>query len=122
MIRKGSWHIHGAGNATADMAVTAFPNDVGGVLANVNRWRTQIGLPEVDDPATDASWQERTVDGYPTRVVRLIGPGGQSTLVAMVSVDAGLWFFKLTGDSALVDSEAETFHQFLDTVSLPAGA
>src|SRR5829696_2512725 len=27
------------------LTVTRFPGDVGGTLANVNRWRMQIGLP-----------------------------------------------------------------------------
>ncbi|MGJ3244173.1 MAG: hypothetical protein ACFE0O_14610 [Opitutales bacterium] len=122
MIRKGSWHLHGPDGAEADMAITAFPNDVGGVLANVNRWRTQIGLPEVRDPALDAAWSERTVSGYPARVLRLTGPANRSTLVAMVTVDAGRWFFKLTGDTALVDAETDTFQAFLDTVTLPGDA
>lgn len=30
-----------------EVAVTRFPGDVGGLLANVNRWRAQIGLPPI---------------------------------------------------------------------------
>ena len=35
--------------AKADVTVSIFPNDTGGVVANVNRWRTQVGLPETDE-------------------------------------------------------------------------
>ena len=44
-VRKGSYAVGGG----AEVAITAFPGDVGGVLANVNRWRLQAGLDPVDD-------------------------------------------------------------------------
>ena len=43
-MRKGSYAVGGA-----EVAITAFPGDVGGVLANVNRWRGQAGLAPVDE-------------------------------------------------------------------------
>jgi hypothetical protein len=39
-MRKGSWSI-GPADAAADLAVTVFPGDVGGRVANFNRWRQQ---------------------------------------------------------------------------------
>src|SRR5208283_5637634 len=44
-MRKGSFAVGGG----AEVAITAFPGDVGGVLANVNRWRGQAGLAPVDE-------------------------------------------------------------------------
>ena len=44
-MRKGSFTIPGNGGAEAELSITAFPGDVGGELANVNRWRGQISLP-----------------------------------------------------------------------------
>lgn len=32
-----------------EIAITRFPGDVGGTLANVNRWRGQVGLPPVKE-------------------------------------------------------------------------
>ena len=55
-MRKGSYAISGAGGAEADLAITAFPGDVGGDLANINRWRGQISLPPIA-----ASGSNRTV-------------------------------------------------------------
>src|SRR5208283_3168699 len=43
-MRRGSYGVGGA-----EVAITAFPGDVGGVLANVNRWRGQAGLAPVDE-------------------------------------------------------------------------
>ena len=35
------------GSAKAEVFVSVFPSDTGGSLANVNRWRRQLGLPEI---------------------------------------------------------------------------
>ncbi|HZZ20009.1 MAG TPA: hypothetical protein VFE25_11590, partial [Opitutaceae bacterium] len=41
-MRKATFGVP-AGGSQAELSVTAFPGDVGGDLANVNRWRGQIG-------------------------------------------------------------------------------
>src|SRR5688572_21226281 len=48
-MRKGSYAVPGEGGAEADLSITAFPGDVGGELANLNRWRGQIQLPPITD-------------------------------------------------------------------------
>lgn len=45
----GSFSIPGADGGKANMTITSFPGDVGGELANVNRWRAQIGLGRVSE-------------------------------------------------------------------------
>ena len=47
-MRKGSYTITGEGGE-ADLAISAFPGDVGGELANLNRWRGQVQLPPVSE-------------------------------------------------------------------------
>ena len=42
-MRKATFGVP-AGSAEADLSITAFPGDVGGELANINRWRGQVGL------------------------------------------------------------------------------
>ncbi len=37
------------GVANEEIVVSQFPGDVGGVLANVNRWRQQVGLPPITE-------------------------------------------------------------------------
>ncbi|MES1194548.1 MAG: hypothetical protein ABUL65_01550, partial [Opitutus sp.] len=44
-MRKGSFTVKGADGSEADLSITAFPGDTGGLLANLNRWRGQISLP-----------------------------------------------------------------------------
>jgi hypothetical protein len=41
----------GAQDAKAEVTVSSFPGDTGGLVANVNRWRGQVGLEPVEDAA-----------------------------------------------------------------------
>jgi cysteinyl-tRNA synthetase len=43
----------------AEVAVTVFPGTVGGLTANVNRWRGQIGLPPASEADIQAQIQAR---------------------------------------------------------------
>ena len=48
-MRRGSYSITDDRNNEADLSITAFPGDVGGELANVNRWRGQVGLEPLSE-------------------------------------------------------------------------
>lgn len=48
-MRLATYQMQGP-SGPVEVAISRFPGDVGGMLANVNRWRGQVGLP----PATDA--------------------------------------------------------------------
>ncbi len=119
-MRRGSFIVPDGKGATADLAITSFPGDVGGLAANVNRWRGQIGLPplsaedaqasveHVDTPAFHVDLVEFAgeVDGTPTRMLgAIIQHGGSS------------WFFKLMGPDALVAAETDAFRSFIQTVA-----
>ncbi|TVR40684.1 MAG: hypothetical protein EA402_13530 [Planctomycetota bacterium] len=43
-----------AGDTVVEVAISQFPGDVGGMVANVNRWRSQVGLSPVDEAAAEA--------------------------------------------------------------------
>ncbi len=119
-VRVGSFTIiatDGSGRA-ADMAVTTFPGDVGGDLANINRWRGQIKLAPI------------TAAELPSAYVTINAPAGEFLLADMTGDDKRTlgawfrqpaqnrtWFFKLTGDVDLVAAERETFVAFLKTVA-----
>jgi hypothetical protein len=95
----------------AEVFVSVFDNDTGGRLANVNRWRRQIGLPEVSDadltslvsPLDPADSQAILVD-MTNKGKRLVG--------AIVPRDGQYWFYKLLGDAGAVAPEKESFVAF----------
>ncbi|MGA3008020.1 MAG: hypothetical protein ABSE59_09040 [Opitutaceae bacterium] len=126
-VRVGSFLVSGANGTKADMSVTTFPGDVGGDLANVNRWRSQLGLAPVGNdelaqavqtvsaPAGNFSWVdlsgERAVAGA-QKPARMFG--------AWLKQPDRTWFFKLMGDDALVGAQREAFISFLKSVEIVA--
>ena len=100
----------------AEASISAFPGDVGGLLANVNRWRGQIGLGPVDPPALASVTSPLDVGGIKATMVDMTGGDGKTRLVAaVVPRDGKTWFFKLLGDSAVVGREKEAFAKFVQT-------
>jgi len=119
-VRKGSWKIEGEGGEVADVSVTVFPGDVGGDLANVNRWRRQVGLGPIGSDQLAPMLEHRDVGDTHGHVVMIEGPRGDSILGAMVPRGPGTWFVKLSGPTALVESQRKAFDQFLDSVQFPS--
>ncbi len=118
-MRKGSYAVKGDG-AEADFSITAFPGDTGGLHANLNRWRGQVGLPNASPAELDASIQHLDgLGGMHFDVVDLIGPSGTRMLGAITSYNGNSWFFKLMGPDALVAGEKQAFIEFLHTVKTP---
>jgi hypothetical protein len=117
-MRKGSYTIS-QGGVEADLAITAFPGEVGGLAANVNRWRGQVGLQPVDDSALGTVTASFDANGLHFTLVDFAGPapsGPQRILAALVSWQGATWFFKLTGPDSLVENERPSFLAFLKTV------
>lgn len=104
-----------AAHGKAEASVAAFPGDVGGELANVNRWRGQVALPpmtEADLP--DARKTVRCRLGQ-VLVYDFTGAGARpSRLVAgMIKVGGATWFFKLSGDADAVAADKPAFLELL---------
>ncbi len=115
-MRKGSYLVTGADGAKAEMSIVSLLGDAGGGLANVNRWRDQLGLPPV--PNLAGAVEPFDANGLPMLVFDAAN-GGQRILVAIVSRPAETWFFKLTGPDALVAQTKPAFLDFLRTVKAP---
>ena len=120
-MRKGSYGV-GPEATPADLSVTAFPGDVGGLAANVNRWRGQVGLPELEPSAVPGATETLTAHGLTFTLVDCAGTadaGGQRILAALVSWQGATWFFKLTGPDTVVEGARPAFLSFLQTVQAP---
>lgn len=117
-MRKGSYAIPGDDGVDADFAITAFPGDVGGELANFNRWRGQVQLPPIGEAEFDGKVQRLDHNGLKFGVVDILGSGDnpQRIVGAYVPLEGATWFFKITGPAALVEKSKPAFLQFLQTV------
>lgn len=119
-LRQGSWKVEGPQNSSAEITVLAFPGDVGGDLANVNRWRSQIGLTEWDETTYLAHSKKMEIDGSDCTWVVLDEPASaHKEAIAAVIMPKGpnTWFFKLKGDRAAVEAQLESFRDFVLTVN-----
>ena len=121
-MRKASYTITAAG-ASTDLAITAFPGDVGGEVANVNRWRGQLQLPPLSESEVVASLERLTVNGLAVTVVDFTNATStppQRILGAMVPFERSTWFFKLLGPEPVVAEAKPAFLRFLQTVKPPS--
>ena len=112
------FNITGSGGATAAVNVSMSAGDGGGLAANVNRWRGQLGLPPetemLQPPQIDVAGGKASLmdisgkdarTGQPTRLVGVIVPMNGQT-----------WFYKLMGDAKVVESQKAAFTQFVQGV------
>jgi predicted small lipoprotein YifL len=108
----------------ADLMVSAFPGDVGGQLANINRWRRQVGLGPIAAEAADGFITQLDISGQPAWQVDFTGPLSVSNagepvrmIVSAVSFEGKTWFFKLTGPESAVEAEKANYGAFLSSVN-----
>jgi len=101
-----------------DVSVTVLPGEAGGELANVNRWRAQIGLPAVDAAALAAAREPlRTKAGTVSVYDFTNDAGPKSRVVAgLTVVDGNTWFVKMTGDAAAVAAARPDFLRIVESL------
>ena len=119
-MRKATWIVTGPNDSKAEIAVTVFPGSVGGLTANVNRWRGQIGLPPASPDEIAASAKSTKVSGLDSqRFVMTSADGKKSVDAVMTSKDGATWFFKMNGETAAVQANSAAFVAFLSASKLP---
>ena len=109
----------------ADLTVSAFPGDVGGLTANINRWRSQLGLGLLEAADVPKVTSPLEVSGEKVTLVEMTNgkPGAAQPanriLVAILQRDGQTWFFKLLGDDGLVTREKPAFLKFVQSIRFP---
>jgi hypothetical protein len=105
-----------------EVSVTVFPGPAGGELANVNRWRNQIGLSPVDEaalakdrkalksPAGNLAVVDYTGEGKEKEKTRMIG--------AILFAGGNSWFVKMVGDTGPVAASRADFIRLLESLRL----
>ncbi|OGS39731.1 MAG: hypothetical protein A2506_11520 [Elusimicrobia bacterium RIFOXYD12_FULL_66_9] len=100
----------------SEATVVALPGDAGGELANVNRWRGQIGLTPIDAGLmAEARKSVRSNLGAVT-VYDFTGEGTKKSrmVVGMIKVEETSWYFKLMGDEKAVGQNKAAFIKLLE--------
>jgi hypothetical protein len=93
----------------------------GGLAANVNRWRGQLGLESLAEEDALKALKPRKVDGIGGHSFDLTGPdapekGTQRIRAVIMTRGERMWFFKLMGPASLVENQVAAFDGFIDSV------
>lgn len=100
-----------------ELAITRFPGRVGGELANINRWRGQMGLALVSDSELETVINRFEVDGgegYETRIKSESGVMLASS-IHQTDVDR-TWFIRVTTTAESADRVQEAVFGFARTI------
>lgn len=113
--------IAGEGDAKAAVNVSSSAGDGGGLAANLNRWRGQLGLGPLSEADLQKSTQEIEVLGGKATYVELSGTDASTekpaTTLGVKVVRAGsTWYYKLMGEPKLVAAQKENFLTFVKGV------
>jgi len=114
-LKKGNFQVKDREGRSVEITVIGFQGNVGGELANINRWRQQVGLGPVDADFMK-SLATTEVDGRTAKLIDIEGSAQKSIYGAILERDGQSWFFKMMGDAALVKKEKENFLKFLESV------
>lgn len=123
-MRIASYTITKEGLPPADFSIISFPGDTGGTLANVNRWRRQIGLSDwTESKVSQAARTLTNPAGHSFKVFDLKSENDKERtenderiIAAIMDFGGRSWFFKLRGDALLIDLQAKEFDRLLQSV------
>jgi hypothetical protein len=110
--------LTGEGGATAAVNVSM---SAGGLAANVNRWRGQLGLAPLSEDDVKKSMAAIDAQGGKASLVDISGTDAQTgkpaRLVGVIVSQSGqTWFYKLMGDAKVVESQKAAFTKFVQGV------
>ncbi len=117
-IRYASFKVPVKG--TVDASVVVLPGAAGGELANVNRWRGQIGLEPLDEAALASARKTIATKAGPLKVYDFTsgGASGKRLVAGLAEIEGNTWFVKLTGDAAAVGAARQDFMKLLGSLRL----
>lgn len=101
-------------------AVSKLPGDAGGMAANVNRWRKQVGLQAAEKIDGEAIALEEGPSSQ-ARWFELKG-AERSILAAIIPVDGETWFFKLDSPTVALETARPGFMGLLKSVEIGSAA
>jgi hypothetical protein len=107
------------GERTAEISISVLTRAGGELLPNINRWRSQLGMPPWSLDEMTAAISDREIGDMDATWVALIPEdeaGERATIGAVGYRGDAAWFFKMTGDQGVVQRERERFESFLKSI------
>ncbi|HEY6565029.1 MAG TPA: hypothetical protein VIY86_11065, partial [Pirellulaceae bacterium] len=107
------------GSSVTEISISKLPVAGADLLANVNRWRGQIGANPWSSDELTKNVRDRKIGGVDAQYIELPGPeqsDAKSIIAAICHRDQTAWFFKLMGLREQVEVERPHFEAFLDSI------
>jgi hypothetical protein len=122
-MRAGSFLYRADNGQQVDISVIPLSGEAGGLLANVNRWRGQIGLPALNPDALTQNVQkihpggrEMALVDFSSREPRIDERFKMRIVAAIYARGAQTWFLKMAGEEFAVGSAKPAFLDFLGSL------
>jgi hypothetical protein len=107
------------GEATVN--ITPLPNLAGKEALIVNMWREQVGATPLSEEDSVKALSEVEIAGGKGKLFEISGSsGGKPTkiITAIAQASNASWFYKLSGDEAVVAAQKPAFLEFLKSVHM----
>ena len=126
-MRLASFNVKGSDGKQADMSIIPLPGLAGGDAPNVNRWRGQVGLKPATPEEIEKTGETIETGSQPAKFYELTGTNPSSgdptrVLGVIQHRDGTAWFFKMTGDDAVVAAQKPAFLEFLKSLNFATAA
>ncbi|MCL4786027.1 MAG: hypothetical protein KJ070_04425 [Verrucomicrobia bacterium] len=113
-MQSSKFLIPEQGSAKGEVTISVFPNSTGGTLANVNRWRGQIGLSPIGEAELAKMITRLDPRNSEVILVDMTNPDTRRQLIGAILPKGGQWYFyKLMGDAEAVAPQKEAFTAFV---------
>lgn len=118
-MRMASFAIPHSDGTTGDVSLVQLAGMAGGMVANVNRWRGQVGLQDLSAEALMRELDERvTVGGHKYLVVEMFNETSGNAIMAGIYESGGATLFaKLSTNKAGMNEARDGFYQFCDSIN-----
>ena len=122
-MRAGSFAVAGPNNQKADVSVIAMQTWSGQEVDNVNRWRAQVGLARITPEELPQHTTRIRMAGTEAPLFEMAGTSLDTSkpsriLAAVLPLPRTAYYFKMSGDDALVAAQKATFVGFLQSVRI----
>ncbi|RME94209.1 MAG: hypothetical protein D6766_06380 [Verrucomicrobia bacterium] len=113
-MQLARYALPGPEGQAPEVSVAVLGGDGGGLLANVNRWRRQLGLPPIDEAGLSGAVAPVENGPAGAHLVSLENPDtGRAMLAAVLPAQGQTWFVKMTGSPEAVKQARESFLTFI---------
>jgi hypothetical protein len=128
-MRQGSWRVRG--EPRTDCSLVVLSGGGGGLLANVNRWRGEMGLGPLDQAGLAQLPRHQLLGGeavYVNMAGRFSGGRGRTgaienarVLGLILQLPQAAVFLKFSGPAKVVEDNTSAFEALADSVALGGG-